>query len=301
MGLHVGNDALREGAGVEAIGTVAGDGGQGGGEAGVADTVPQAFRAAIGAAIEGDAIRGEGEFAGIGQPAIAALVGGEHAGDVRADDPAIAGEADGALEQIAPGFAAETGMGEGEGAEDARRGDGAVAEFVGVVAHAEAEAVGAFAFEICRPHIGRGRGRTGGQAVDDFVPAGAAVVDVDDAEAADAAHQRVHHALGEGTGQHSINRVAPGGEHGGAGFHRLRLRGDDHGGGFGEGAEGAGHFFYSTREERGCSFCGQKEPKKLFINALASPYTIRWEYAVGKEVSKFFCFFVFKQRRAYRR
>ena len=44
-------------------------------------------------------------------------------------------------------------------------------------------------------------------------------------------------------------------------------------------------------------FCEQKEPKKLFIDTLPLAYSHRLEYANGKEVIKFFCFFVFKQRR----
>ena len=40
-----------------------------------------------------------------------------------------------------------------------------------------------------------------------------------------------------------------------------------------------------------------KKNQKNFINALPLAYTSRREYANGKVILKFFCFFVFKQRR----
>jgi hypothetical protein len=129
----------------------------------------------------------------------------------------------------------------GEDAEYPGRGDGGVAQLVGVAAQDVAVAVRAFALEQRLPHAFGAGGGAGGEAVQDAVVARRGVEQVQHTEAAYAAHHRVHHALRQRAGEHGVQRVAAGREHGRRPPPPLRLRGDDHGARFGQAAFGTGH------------------------------------------------------------
>ena len=228
MCLHVGHDPARDLPLVEAVDALSRDLAERAREVLVAHRIADPLRRAVGAHIERPAVRRGGELRRIWHSAVGALIGHEHAGDVRTDQPALGGNRDRRLDQPGPCEAAEPAMGIGEQAKYAGRGHGGVAELIDRAGQHIAIAVTALALEPCRPHLGGSARRTRGKAIEDDVPAGRRVEDLHHAEPADAAHHRVDHPLGEGAGEGCIYRIAAARKNGLAGFHRLRLWRYDH-------------------------------------------------------------------------
>jgi hypothetical protein len=106
----------------------------------------------------------------------------------------------------------------------ARRADGEMAELVDAAFEQESEAVARLAAQLVLPHV-RLRGvRGAGVELDDLMDALAGHVELHRAEAADAAHQRIDHALHEGAGDRRVDGIAAALQHRRAGLDRFRLR-----------------------------------------------------------------------------
>ena len=229
---------------VEAVG-VAGDEVEDLGELGVDDAFAEAFGRAVVAQVEAATVGREGELLGEVHAAVAAFVLGEDGGDVRAHEPARAGERDRGSHEVVPRQAPVGGVGVGERAQGAghehRRGAGLVDE----IAHDETESVAGLAEHAVGPQVrGRGAGHAPEPVVHDRLGVGRG--EMQEGEAAEPAHERVDDALHEGRGDRRVEGVAAGPQHGGADVDRLRLGRDDHRGRFGQGALRSSHAGQAT-------------------------------------------------------
>src|SRR5207253_1074969 len=78
------------------------------------------------------------------------------------------------------------------------------------------------------PLVRSAAGGTRRRAIEDKVLVRGWVVEVQNTEAPDAAHQRIDNPLRESAGENRVKSIAAGLQHSEAGFGRLRLRRNDH-------------------------------------------------------------------------
>ena len=239
IGAHVGVDLLGDLAGVEDVGPAPGDALQRARHVGIDDALADALQASVLVEIDRPPGFGEGVALAVGGAAHLLRLPPPEI-DMRAHDEALAGPGDRRRADIRPVPAAEALDGLVKGLERARRGDRAVADIVDPALQDEAEAVARLALDQMLPH-----GRIGGQRrlameVDAAMRARRRQIEMAGAEAGDAAHLRIDHALHQGGGDGGVDGVAAPLQHARAGFGGLRLGGDDHG--------GAGHGVLSCRE-----------------------------------------------------
>ena len=150
-----------------------------------------------------------------------------------ADAPAGLREPDRRGEQVGPGQPPHQGMPLPQRGQDAGHGDSLVAAFIDEAIEDEAEAIAGFATDAVGPHVRGADGGAAALAVQQQVPSAARVIGMQHAEAANAAHQRVHDTLGEGAGECRVDGVAAGAQRLDPGLDRLGLGGHDHGAGCG--------------------------------------------------------------------
>ena len=212
----------------------------GGGQRRVAHRLAQPFRRAVRPQVERPAFLGIAELLDIAEPSIGPLIHGEHGMDVRANDPAFLGEADGRAEQGVPWLATELRMRIGEDPQRPRHRHRQRAAFIDIALHPVAEAI-THSPSKASAHISS---RTApGQVPRPF---STRCVPVAGSRTCRVAMPPMPHIIGSTTPwvarrPRSHRGHAAGGQHGGASLHRLRLRGDDHGARLGQAAGGAGH------------------------------------------------------------
>ena len=193
----------------------------------VDDAVAHPLGRAVGPAVERARRRGEAGALVVGRAAEGALVRPPVV-DVRAHRPAALRPGDGGLDDARPGQAAVLAVRLVVHSEVRRRADRLVADVVHAALQDEAVAVARLALDQVGPHVGPRAERRRRMGVDIAVELLARHVDAAGAEARDAAHQRIDHALHQRAGDAGIDGVAALAQDVGARLRRLGLRRDDH-------------------------------------------------------------------------
>ncbi len=225
--LHVVGDRLGDLAGIEDVGAALGDGAQGLAVVAVDDAVAHPLGRAVGPAIERARRVSEAGALVIGRAAEGAVVGPPVV-DVRPHRPAALRPGDGRLDDARPRQAAVLLVRLVVHFQVGRRADRLVADVVHPALQDEAVAVARLALDQVGPHVGPRAERRRRMGVDVAVELLARHVDAATAEAGDAAHQRIDHALDQRAGDAGIDGIAAFAQDIGAGLGGLGLRGDDH-------------------------------------------------------------------------
>ena len=204
-----------------------GDAAQGADQVRVVDASPRAVQLAVRIEVDAPARLAVAQ-AIIGVDAAGDVAADPESVDVGADDEAGLGVGDGRGHHVGPGHGAVLRLGFGIGLEAAGDGDGLVAHVVAAVPEDEAEAVAHLPHNLVGPHLGGGGGGGAAVEVDAGVDASLRQIELHAAEAGDAGHLGVHHALHEGAGDGGVDGVAAVTQDDGAGLHRFRLGRHDH-------------------------------------------------------------------------
>jgi hypothetical protein len=206
---EVGGDLLGELALVEQLRPALGQTLQRIGHVGIGEQIADALQAAIGPEIQVLAGLAVAQFVDGVDLATALLILRPEPVHMRAHQHAAPRLRDRRRNHIGPVHRAEARERIVIALDAAGRADGEMAELADATFEQEGEAVARLAEQFVDPHVGRRRERGFCVELDDLVDAAAGHVELHRAEAADARHQRVDHALHEGAGDAASTALPP--------------------------------------------------------------------------------------------